>query len=91
MSLLFSGTGVDNVISTANNVLFAFKVWNQLNCLTVDAAKSKSNIFRARNRGVNCTTDIIFNKAMIDFVTKFGAFLHKIFHGYTTLTACKQN
>lgn len=70
----------DNIISMANNVQWALKDWNSLNCLTVNAAKTKAMLFRARNKEVNRTTDVIFNEANVDFVTEIKN-SWRIFHG----------
>lgn len=57
ISLFFTGTDPDNIISTAKNLLGTLKECNYLNCITVNASKIKAMCFKARNKEVYHTTD----------------------------------
>lgn len=61
----FTGTDLDKVIPTADNVLGALKNWNDLNCFAVNYS-DKSYAFRARNKELNPTTHVIFSHIKMD-------------------------
>ena len=55
-SLFFSGTSIDVIIGRANQFLQSLNVWTTANSLTINVAKTKAIIFRAKN--TSCTSSL---------------------------------
>lgn len=67
-SLLFSGSDPDYLIANANRVLEKLRLWSELNCLKINADKTKAIFFSARNKSVMPCANLLINNSVISFV-----------------------
>lgn len=73
ITLFFTGTDPDKLIVSANNFLSSLKIWADLNCLKINANKTKALLFRPRNKIARVSTNLCLGGNNIEFVQEIKA------------------
>lgn len=73
ITLFFTGTDPDKLTVSANNFFASLKMWTDLNCLKINANKTKALLFRPRNEIARVSTNLWLGGNNIEFVQKIKA------------------